>query len=187
LPSVLDNSGKISVTSIGNIKLTSVRKHYRIFLYFYTNSRIFDWAQTQLVRTLRTNFVFLAKTPRIEAAIYFALVTKYALVSAHNKTNQRFEKCGGNPMKQIIFALFAMLAGMNMAFANNCSLLDENCGDEDDYEYRVCTASDASGNTYKYYTPTWWDASYTKKQAVAKCKANSSSPKSCKAVSCLEY
>jgi hypothetical protein len=89
-------------------------------------------------------------------------------------------------MKKIIFTMAAVLACSQYAFAkNNCSLL-ENC-DKEDPQYRVCTAVDANAEVYKYYTATWWQAPYTKKQALKKCQADSEAPSTCKVAGCVEY
>ncbi len=59
--------------------------------------------------------------------------------------------------------------------------------DEEDYNYRVCAARDSGGREYRYYTTVHHFASYTQRRAVEKCRANSPSPRSCRATGCREY
>jgi hypothetical protein len=80
-----------------------------------------------------------------------------------------------------------MALASSPVFANNCSLLDENCDENEHKWYRYCVAKDANGEIFKYYMSTDFFEITNKKQALKKCQAESSAPKTCKVTYCVEY
>lgn len=69
---------------------------------------------------------------------------------------------------------------------SNCSLVAD-CDDDEEPNTRVCAARDGRGQSFRYYTHVAHPISYTQRKAVEKCRAQSSSPASCRAAGCREY